>query len=176
MSLLGVELENNGVLVRFVETSVESAGARHVQEARYSPRSPKPPYHRHPKQDERFTVIDGALTFYVDGVERVVRAGDAIDIPRRSLHWVRNSADAPALATWETRPALRTAELFVAMNRAMQGRPRPRLVDAIAILAEYRDEIELANPPALVQRVLFACLAPFGRRALDVHTRSSGPS
>ena len=166
MSLVGIELENGGVLLKFIETAAESGGARHVQEARYPARSPQPPYHCHPKQDERFTVIEGALRFHVDGVDRHVKAGDAIDIPRGAFHWARNLGDVPTVATWETRPALRTAEFFVAMSRAMRGRAKPRLVDAIAVLAEYRDEFQLEKPPAIVQRVLFTCLAPFGRGAL----------
>jgi hypothetical protein len=52
------------------------------------------------------------------------------------------------------------------MSKAMKGKARPRLVDAIAILSEYRDHFQLAKPPRLVQRVMFACLAPFGRSAL----------
>ncbi|MBA3465521.1 MAG: cupin domain-containing protein [Deltaproteobacteria bacterium] len=166
MSLVGLELENGGVLLKFVETSAENGGARHVQEARYPARSPLPPYHRHPKQDERFTILEGALRFRVDGVERDVRAGDAIDVPKGAFHNARNPHDTPALVTWETRPALRTAEFFATMGRAMKGRTRPRLVDAMAILREYRDEFQLAKPPLLVQQILMTCLAPFGRRAL----------
>src|SRR4051812_31643720 len=66
MSLVGVELENGGVLLRFTETAAESGGARHVQQATYPPRSPKPPYHRHPNQDERFTIPEGALRFHIE--------------------------------------------------------------------------------------------------------------
>jgi hypothetical protein len=33
-SLVGVELENGGVLIKFVQTAVETGGAVHVQHAR----------------------------------------------------------------------------------------------------------------------------------------------
>jgi len=72
----------------------------------------------------------------------------------------------PALVLWETRPALRTGEFFYAMAQASRGRARPRLVDAAAILTEYRAEFELAKPSPLVQRIVFGCLAPFGCGAL----------
>ncbi len=165
-SLCGVELDNGGILLRFMETAAENGGARHLQRAHYPARSPQPPYHRHPRQAERFEVLEGALHFHVDGVDRQVRAGEAIDVPIGAFHWARNPHDAPALAVWETRPALRTADFFFAMSHAMRGRARPRLWDAAAILTEYRDEFELHRPHPLVQRVVLGCLAPFGRAAL----------
>jgi mannose-6-phosphate isomerase-like protein (cupin superfamily) len=166
MSLVGIEVDTGDVLLRFVQTAAETGGALHAQEARYPPGSRQPPYHCHPRQEERFSILEGALLFHVDGADRTVRTGEQIDIPRGAFHWARNPHGQAALALWETRPALRTADFFQAMARATRGRPRPRLVDAAAILSEYRDEFRLARPPALVQRILFPCLAPFGRRAL----------
>lgn len=152
--MVGIELENGGVALKFLETG----GERHLQEARYPPRSPMPPYHGHPKQAERFTVLEGTLRFHVEGIDRDVSACNAIDIPKGRFHWVRNLGDVPVVATWETRPALRTAEFLIAMNDAMRGRKRPPLWDALAILKEYRDEFQLAKPPLFVQRFLFACV------------------
>ena len=163
MSLVGLELDNGGVAVKFLQTAFETKGALHQQEGRYPPRSPIPPYHRHPKQDERFKVLEGALKFHVDGVDRIVKAGEEIDITKGSYHWVNNPHDEPAIVIWETRPALRTAEFFHAMSRASGGRARPGLADAAAILREYGDVFELAKPPVFLQRIVFGCLAPFGK-------------
>ena len=165
-SLIGIELDNGGVLLKFLQTGAETGGALHLQQARYAPHSPPPPYHRHPRQDERFVIVEGELLFLVDGQERRVRAGEALDVPKGAFHRARNPGDVPTLVTWETRPALRTAEFFFDMNRAMRGRARPGLTDAAAILLEYRDEFEMASPPPLVQRIVFGCLAPFGRGAV----------
>jgi quercetin dioxygenase-like cupin family protein len=170
-SLVGVELDNGGVLVKFLQTAAETNGALHVQEARYAPHSSRPPYHCHPKQDERFVIVEGALRFHVAGEDRIVRAGEHIEIARRVFHFANNPHDAPALVIWETRPALRSAEFFYAMNQAGRGRARPPLVEAAAILSEYRNEFRLAKPPAFIQRIVFGCLAPFGRRALRLPVR-----
>ena len=65
---------------------------------------------------------------------------------------------------WETRPALRTAELFQALYGASRrGGGRPSLLAAAAILSEYRDEMRLARPSPLVQRAVFGCLGPIAR-------------
>lgn len=160
-SLVGIELENGGVLMKFVQTSAETGGALHQQEARYPPHSKPPPSHRHPKQEERFVVIEGAVHFRVGGEQRVVTAGNEIGVPRGVFHRAHNPHDAPALVMWETRPALRTAEFFMAMARAGLGRARPRLPDAAAILLEYGDVFELEKPSPLIQRVMLPCLAVF---------------
>jgi quercetin dioxygenase-like cupin family protein len=147
-------------------TAAESNGAVHVQEARYPPHSPPAPIHRHPKQDERFVIVEGALLFRAAGHDRLVRAGEAFDIPQGTFHRAYNPEDTPAMVVWETRPALRTGEFFAAIGRASRNGAPPRLWDAAAIFNEFRDEFELAKPPVPIQRIMFSCLAPFGRRVL----------
>jgi mannose-6-phosphate isomerase-like protein (cupin superfamily) len=166
-SLIGIELETGGVLIKFVRTAAESGGAIHVQEARYPARSAPAPLHRHSQQDERFVIVEGSLLFRVGTTDKIVRAGETIEVPRGTFHRAYNPETVPAMVIWETRPALRTGEFFAAMGRASRGRARPRLTDAAAILTEYRNEFELAKPPALIQRIVFGCLAPFGRRAVS---------
>jgi mannose-6-phosphate isomerase-like protein (cupin superfamily) len=166
-SLIGIELETGGVLIKFVRTAAESSGDIHVQEARYPAHSAPAPLHRHPRQDERFVILEGSLLFRVGTTDTLVRAGETLEVPRGTFHRAYNPEAVPAMAIWETRPALRTGEFFAAMGRASRGRARPRLTDAAAILTEFRDEFELAKPPPLVQRIVFGCLAPFGRRVLN---------
>jgi quercetin dioxygenase-like cupin family protein len=161
-------LDSGDVLIKFVETAAETGGALHAQEARYKPHSAFPPYHCHPSQDERFQMIEGGLEFRVDGALRTVNAGEEIAIARGAYHQARNPFDVPAIVRWETRPALRTAELYRDLYgaTARHGGKRPPLHEAAAILREYRGEFRLAKPPALVQRIVFGCLAPFGRKAV----------
>jgi quercetin dioxygenase-like cupin family protein len=165
-SLLGIEIETGGVLIKFTKTAAESGGEIHVQEARYPAHSPPAPIHRHPKQDERFVIVEGALLFRVNGADKLVRAGETLEIPRGTFHRAFNPEDTPTMVIWETRPALRTGEFFAAMGRASRKGTRPRLWDAAAIFNEFRDEFELAKPPTPIQRIMFGCLAPFGRRVL----------
>jgi mannose-6-phosphate isomerase-like protein (cupin superfamily) len=167
-SLVGLVLDSGDVLIKFLETAVETAGQLHAQEGRYRPRSAFPPYHCHPRQDERFQILDGGLEFRIGGELRTVRAGDEIAIPRGVNHQARNPFDAAALVRWETRPALRSAELYRDLYAAAARHPgkRPPLHEAAAILREYRPELRLAKPPALIQTIVFGCLAPFGRAAV----------
>lgn len=164
-SLVGLELDNGAILLKFTATTHETGGALHAQRARYAPRSPLPPYHRHPSQDERFVVEEGGLRFVVDGVERIARRGDIVEVPRGALHHAQNPFDEPAVVLWETRPALRSAELYRALYRLARADQKPPLLGAAVVLNEFRDEFELARPPGWLQHLLFGCLAPVGRLA-----------
>jgi len=167
MSLLGLELDNGDILLKFVETAAETNGALHAQEARYRPHSNPPPLHCHPSQEERFQIIEGGLEFIVGGETKIVKAGNEIGVGKGVYHKARNPFDEAALVRWETRPALRTGELMRALYTAGKARGgKPPLHEAAAILREYRPEFRLAKPPALVQTLVFGCLAPFGRAAL----------
>ena len=113
-------------------------------EAEYGPDGSPPPKHWHPAQDERFRVLEGALRVRVDGIERELRSGEEIEIPRGAVHQMWNPGSAPARASWETRPAGRTEQWF-------------------------RDVFRLAGPDALL-RGAFAVLAMVGRaRGYRVH-------
>jgi quercetin dioxygenase-like cupin family protein len=76
----------------------------------YSGEGGLPPEHFHPRQDEHFEVLEGAVRAVVDGEERRYVAGEAFDIPAGTPHQM--AGDGPARLHWEVRPALRTAEFF----------------------------------------------------------------
>src|SRR5437763_16493922 len=79
-------------------------------EASYSGEGGLPRNHFHPRQDEHFEVLEGAVRAVVDGEERRYVAGEAFDIAAPVPHQM--AGDGPARVHWEVRPALRTAEFF----------------------------------------------------------------
>src|SRR5436305_15182063 len=87
-----------------------------VLEGEWAPGGSPPPAHLHPDQDERFVVHGGRLRAVIDGAEHVLAPGDTLEVPRGAVHQMWNDGDEPARATWETRPALRTAEWFRRMD------------------------------------------------------------
>lgn len=130
--------------------------------ATYGPGSKAPPAHFHPLQEERFEVQSGAFWFQVDGRERVLKAGEGLVIPAGGVHRIRNaSLEEPATMHWETRPALRSAQLFQALY-AMANRGTD-LLSVAAIASEFRNEMVLASPPKLVQSCLFGLLTPLAK-------------
>jgi mannose-6-phosphate isomerase-like protein (cupin superfamily) len=126
-----------------------------------------PPPHFHPKQDEHFEVHEGELTVKLDGEQRVLRPGEALDIPRGVVHAMWNAGSVPARATWQVRPALRTEDFWDGMTRlrAAGHKSSAGLVDlpgAALLFGEFRDEIRLKMSP-VVTGGLMPLLAAWAR-------------
>ena len=126
-----------------------------------------PPKHFHPSQDEHFEVLDGQLTVRVDGVERVLGAGETIEVPRGAVHQLWNAGEVPAHARWRTAPAGRTEQWFRAIDAlhregrvGSNGMPGPLAFGVM--LTEYRDVFRLAGPDPLLRPAL-AILGAIGR-------------
>lgn len=133
-------LDSGTVRLEFTTTTEDL----HEMRATYSPHSPPPPAHLHPAQTEHFAVHEGALVFLVDGVESTVSTGDAIEVPPGAVHQVHNPGDVPAVATWQTRPALRSGDFHCAIAAARESGDVGRL---LAVVEEYADVFVLAPQP-----------------------------
>lgn len=108
--------------VTFVTTARESAGELLAAEVCLGAGGTVP-RHAHLRQDERVTVAEGTLVVRVGGRNRVVNAGEVVDVPRRRLHFIRNDGPGEARFTLEVRPARRMepamrAILFVSRRLA----------------------------------------------------------
>lgn len=143
----------------FLRTGADTDGEVHEQRVEYLAGSPYPPTHFHPSQDEHFEIESGEMRFEINREKRSIRAGDAIDIPRRALHRARNaSADQSAVVRWETRPALRSSEFYDLENR-LGADMNP--IDHAVFASEYR--VVLRLPGAM--GALVSVVAVLGRLA-----------
>jgi mannose-6-phosphate isomerase-like protein (cupin superfamily) len=97
-------------------TIIQERPERLVVEVHYERSDGRPPPHLHPDQDEHFEVLDGRLHALVDGDQRMLEAGETIDVPRGTTHQMW-SPDGEVRARWETAPAGRTSEWFRHLDR-----------------------------------------------------------
>ena len=161
--------ETNGEYVRF-ECFVQPSGfvaAAHV----------------HPYQAERFEMLEGFLTFKVDGEELPAQAGDVVLVPAGRKHQFWNAGESEARFKCEVSPALDFEQLIETMFSLAQdgktnrkGMPNPL---RLAVIAQaHFDTVRLPFPPAWMQRVGLAVGAPLGRllgyRATYVPTDEPG--
>jgi mannose-6-phosphate isomerase-like protein (cupin superfamily) len=134
-----------GFVLRLVRTAAETGGDLLEMEATYGGDAALPPEHLHPRQDERFEVLEGAVRTVVGGVERRYDAGETFAVPAGTPHQM--TGDGPARVRWEVRPALRTAEFFERLYGSGPDSARAA-PDPLAFLAEFGDEIRLTGAPA----------------------------
>jgi mannose-6-phosphate isomerase-like protein (cupin superfamily) len=170
MARPGQEIVNPAARMRlvFVRTSAETGGELLEVEATYDPGSVEPLEHFHPHQDERFAIVAGTMRARIGDVERELRPGERLEIPRGTRHAMWNGAADQARVRWQTRPAMRTEEFFeTAFRLAEQGKigekgPRNPLLGA-SLMHRFRDEFRLASPPGPLQAVVLPPLAALAR-------------
>jgi quercetin dioxygenase-like cupin family protein len=152
-----------GERATFIETSLETGGARTVGELQIDCLGGVPG-HFHDAHDERIEVLEGEIEVVVKGVAHRLRAGEHIVIPRGTVHSWRNPSRVDALSFRGTmtpgHPGFETA-LKVMFGLARDGEVRangiPRRFSDIALLAEWNQGLP-AGPLQLL-KPLFAWLA-----------------
>ena len=118
-----------GQHLRFLETGATTNGRLLSAELRLAP-SGWVPRHAHLRIDERLEAVSGDVVFRVGRDEHRLRPGDAVDVPRRKAHTLRNVGETEAVLRLEARPARRTQGLMRAVFAVSRGlgalRPRRR--------------------------------------------------
>ena len=158
-----------GERFRFLKTARDTGGELLSIEVSVEPRGFAAAEHVHPKQEERFEVLSGTLRYRVDGIEREAGAGEELVIPKGVPHVWENGGEEDLRMIIEFRPALRSEEFFESyfgLGQDGMTDPKtglPNLIRMAILLQEFRDEIHLAKPPLLAQRIVFGTLALVGR-------------
>ena len=124
--------------------------------------------HIHPLQEELFEIVEGSITFKVNGQELPTRPGDRVLVPAGTRHQFRNAGAGTASFACEVRPALQFEQMIETMFSLAQdgktnerGMPNPLRLAVIA--RAHFDTVRLPFPPAWVQRVGLVLGAPLGR-------------
>jgi mannose-6-phosphate isomerase-like protein (cupin superfamily) len=124
--------------------------------------------HIHPSITERFRVVSGCLCVRINGAETILGPGDEATIPPGVPHDWWNAGDIEAQVVVEIDPGRRfeimVSTLFGLANDGLTNdKGLPHLLQLAVIAEEFSDVVEFVQPPRIVQRVLFAILAPIGR-------------
>ena len=84
-----------GGVYRIVATAEETGNTHFAFEASEPPGG-GPPLHTHANEDEFFLVLEGEISFYIDGKVTVGRTGEAAFVPRGAAHCFKNTSSASA--------------------------------------------------------------------------------
>jgi quercetin dioxygenase-like cupin family protein len=136
MAHVGQEIGGaGGFRLRLIKTGAETGGELLEMEGSYGGRGGLPPDHFHPRQDERFEVLEGTVRTIIDGTERKYSEGEIFELPAGTPHQM--AGDGSARVKWEVRPALRTAEFF---ERLYGEGPDSAQATGADFWSEFRDD------------------------------------
>jgi quercetin dioxygenase-like cupin family protein len=93
-----------GDVYRFLATGKDTNGKHALWEALVPPGGGPPP-HVHSREEEGFYVLDGEITFTVNGERVVTKAGTFANMPVGTPHSFRNESDRPARMLISVAPA-----------------------------------------------------------------------
>ncbi len=91
------------------------------------------PTHRHPNQDAFILVQFGQLSVTLDSQEIQARPGDLVRLPRGLPHRHENRSSGTVKALFWVSPALKTAELFTAIEGLSDPQDILRIADAYGV-------------------------------------------
>jgi quercetin dioxygenase-like cupin family protein len=129
--------------------------------------------HFHPKTEERWEVVEGEVTFKVDGKKQTAGPGDRVVARPGVRHSFENTGATEAYLRVEAEPALDlqsfledAAALAQAGRYTRKGMPRGfrGIVEGAAFAQRYKETTVVTFPPPAVQRVLFPLVARLAGR------------
>lgn len=92
----GHRLTARGSVMAFKAMGAQTGGDFSLMERTLPPGGRTPPAHRHTNCSEAFFVLDGVVTFWVDGTDQSGAPGDFLLVPRGAAHTFGNSSAEPA--------------------------------------------------------------------------------
>ena len=157
-----------GELIRFVKAAADTNGEYVVVDVIVEPDGCVAAAHVHPYQTETFEVLEGEVTFKVDGKKVVAKAGGTLVVEPGSAHKFWNSGSTDARFRCVVRPALQFEQLIETMfSLAQNGKTNKKGMAnpfRLAVVANaHFDDVLLPFPPQWLQKLGLAMGAPLGR-------------
>jgi quercetin dioxygenase-like cupin family protein len=136
-----------GDLYRFLATGEETDGKYAMWEAIVPPGGGPPP-HIHSREQESFYILEGEISFMVNGEKIIATAGTFANMPIGSLHSFKNATDETARVIISVAPAgLEKMFLEVGVPVNLGDTPPPptkaEIEKLLAIAPNYGIEIKL---------------------------------
>ncbi len=167
---------HDGSQFRVLRSAADTQGQALEMEMLFPPTTEDVPRHIHPRQEERYEVLEGSFKVLVGREWRELGVGESATVPPGTVHTFRVPGDEPAWVRNLHVPALDFEDYFATESRLMrEGKIKSysspaALLYYAALLRRYRHCMVMANPAL---RALIFALAPIGSLALNRATRVS---
>ena len=124
-----------GSVMAFKAVAASTGGDFSLMERTVPPHGRRPLPHRHVTCSEAFWVLDGTITFVLDGVEQHGRRDDFLLVPRGAGHTFGNDTDAPARLLVLHAPAMDA--YFTELDALWSGPEPPAPEQERALMARF---------------------------------------
>lgn len=159
-----------GQTIRFIQTAKDTNGAFLEMETTFGPHSKEPVPHFHPVQDELFEVMEGSLSIRINGRVKVIRKGEQLEVPAKTIHSMWNHTGDRTKLNWKVQPALDTENFFetamgLAAEKKINKKGMPSILQTALMVRKFSNEFRLAKPGKIIQKILFSSLTPIAKLA-----------
>lgn len=163
-----IENPRQGDTIIFRRTAEDTDGKLLEFDMFIEPVAAGPPQHVHPEAEEKFEIISGRVQAKISDKTYHFNQGDSFSVPAGVAHSWWNEGNEPAQVRVLLRPATRMEEFLrtwyaLAKDGKMNDKGLPSLWQLAVTTREYIDSVHLANPPLLVQKILFGILSPIAK-------------
>jgi mannose-6-phosphate isomerase-like protein (cupin superfamily) len=124
-----------GSVMAFKAVAAQTGGDFSLMERTLPPRGRRPLPHRHVNCSEAFWVLDGTVTFVLDGVPQQGRRDDFLLVPRGAAHTFGNDGGEPARLLVLHAPA--ADAYFVELEALWSREAPPTPEEERALMARY---------------------------------------
>jgi mannose-6-phosphate isomerase-like protein (cupin superfamily) len=128
-------LTARGNVMAFKAVAAQTGGDFSLMERTVPPGGRRPPAHRHVNCSEAFFVLDGQISFWLDGTEMTGGPGDFLLVPRGAGHTFGNSGTEPARLLVLHAPAMDA--YFQELHRLWAAGQPPATEEERALMARY---------------------------------------
>ncbi|HEX7162080.1 MAG TPA: cupin domain-containing protein [Trebonia sp.] len=122
-------------VMAFKAIAAQTGGDFSLMERTVPPRGRRPLPHRHVNCSEAFWVLDGTITFVLDGVEQCGGRDDFLLVPRGASHTFGNDGAEPARLLVLHAPAMDA--YFAELEALWSGATPPAPEEERALMARY---------------------------------------
>ncbi len=171
MATSGQSIENpvTGERITWLQTAADSDGETLAFDIDLRPGAAVSAQHRHLRQTEEFSVLEGTLMISVAGRRDEVQPGDQFTVQPGTAHQWWNASASNVRVRVTLRPALDTETFFETLfGLARDGKTNKKGIPSLPQIAvAYRDLgascSRVTRPPVVIQDAVFALIAPLGR-------------
>ncbi|MFD2726502.1 cupin domain-containing protein [Hyunsoonleella rubra] len=157
----------SGDTIEFLETSADTNGERVTMKVTLKSKGQTVDDHIHILQEETFKILSGRMTYFLDGQQHYLNAGEEVTLPKNEAHNHYNTDDAPVEYIQTITPGIDVdlfiENLFGMINDRKVKEGKLPFLQAMVTGKYLESPSRLATIPLGIQNILMNTVGPLAR-------------